>query len=180
MQGTRVQPLVWEDSAYGGATKPLNHNYWACALEPGNCSYWARVLRLLKPACPEPALRDKRSHCNGKPMHHSKDPVLPKIITYKRMVLTQATHGWTWKTLWVKEASHKGLHTGWLNWYEIETGRQLLVARSWGEKGMGNDRLIDLGFCPGWWKSSGTSHWSWLYNFVNVLNITELYTVPNG
>ena len=24
-----------------GATKPVYHNYWACVLEPGSCSYWA-------------------------------------------------------------------------------------------------------------------------------------------
>ena len=23
------------------ATKPVRHNYWACALEPENCNYWS-------------------------------------------------------------------------------------------------------------------------------------------
>ena len=32
MQGTRVQSLVWEDSACCSATKPMCHNYWAQAL----------------------------------------------------------------------------------------------------------------------------------------------------
>ena len=27
MQGTWVQPLVWEDPTCCGATKPMNHNY---------------------------------------------------------------------------------------------------------------------------------------------------------
>ena len=32
--------------------RPLYHNFWACALEPGNCSYWALVLQALKPVRP--------------------------------------------------------------------------------------------------------------------------------
>ena len=36
MQGTWVQSLVWEDSTCLGAMKPVNHNYWTCALEPGS------------------------------------------------------------------------------------------------------------------------------------------------
>ena len=31
MQGTRVRALVWEDPTYHGATRPVSHNYWACA-----------------------------------------------------------------------------------------------------------------------------------------------------
>ena len=31
MQGTRVQSLDWEDPTYCEATKPMPHNYWACA-----------------------------------------------------------------------------------------------------------------------------------------------------
>ena len=31
MQGTRVRALVWEDPTCRGATKPVRHNYWACA-----------------------------------------------------------------------------------------------------------------------------------------------------
>ena len=34
MQGTRVRALVREDSTCRGATKPVRHSYWACALEP--------------------------------------------------------------------------------------------------------------------------------------------------
>ena len=50
MQGTRVRALVWEDPTCRGATKPVRHNYWACALEPMNHNYWARATQLLKPA----------------------------------------------------------------------------------------------------------------------------------
>ena len=31
MQGTRVRALVWEDPTFRGATRPVSHNYWACA-----------------------------------------------------------------------------------------------------------------------------------------------------
>ena len=61
MQGTWVRSLVWEDPTCHGATKPMHHNYWAC--EP----------QLLKPACLQPVLRDKRSHCNEKPMRFNKE-----------------------------------------------------------------------------------------------------------
>ena len=39
MQGTRVQVLVWEDPTCSGATKPVRHNYLACALEPMSHNY---------------------------------------------------------------------------------------------------------------------------------------------
>ena len=47
--GDRVQALVREDPTCRGATKPVHHNYWACALEPTSHNYWARVPQLLKP-----------------------------------------------------------------------------------------------------------------------------------
>ena len=31
MQGTRARALVWEDPTCRGATRPVSHNYWACA-----------------------------------------------------------------------------------------------------------------------------------------------------
>ena len=42
MQGTQVQALVWEDPTCHRATKPMRHNYWACALEPMSHNYSAR------------------------------------------------------------------------------------------------------------------------------------------
>ena len=41
MQGTRVRALVREDPTCHRATKPMSHNYWACALEPMSHSYWS-------------------------------------------------------------------------------------------------------------------------------------------
>ena len=43
MQGTRVRALVWEDPTCRGATKPVSHNYWACA--PGACAPQQERLR---------------------------------------------------------------------------------------------------------------------------------------
>ena len=43
MQGTRTRALVREDPTCCRATKPVCHNYWACALEITSHSYWARA-----------------------------------------------------------------------------------------------------------------------------------------
>ena len=72
-QGTRVRSLVQEDPTCHGATKPMCHNYWACALEPTSHNYWACEPQLLKPTRLEPVLLNKRSHCNEKTAHHSKE-----------------------------------------------------------------------------------------------------------
>ena len=39
MQGTRVRALVLEDPTCRGATKPVSHNHWACALKPASHNY---------------------------------------------------------------------------------------------------------------------------------------------
>ena len=72
MQGTGVQALVQEDPTRRGATKPVHHNYWACALEPTSHNYWAHVPQLLKPARLEPVLCNKRSHRSEKPAHNKE------------------------------------------------------------------------------------------------------------
>ena len=61
VQGTRVWVLLWEDPTCRGGTKPVRHNYWACALEPASHNYWAHVLQLLKSVRLEPVL------CSEKP-----------------------------------------------------------------------------------------------------------------
>ena len=72
IQGTRVQALAGEDPTCRGATKPVRHNYWACALEPTSHNYWAHVPQLLKPVRLEPVLRNKRSHHN-KSAHYNEE-----------------------------------------------------------------------------------------------------------
>ena len=48
MQETRVWALIQEDPTCLRATKPVGHNYWACALELRNRNYCAHDLQLLK------------------------------------------------------------------------------------------------------------------------------------
>ena len=73
MQGTRVRALVREDPTCHGATKPVRHNYWACALEPANHNYWVHVPQLLKPTRLEPELHNKRSYHSEKPAHRNEE-----------------------------------------------------------------------------------------------------------
>ena len=73
MQGTRVRALVQEDPTCCGATKPMCHNFWACALEPTSHNYWAHVPQLLKATRLEPVLCNKRSHRDEKPVHCNKE-----------------------------------------------------------------------------------------------------------
>ena len=73
MQGTQVRALVWEDPTWHRPTKPVCHNYWACAQDPVSHNYWAHVLQLLKSMCLETMLRNTRSHHNEKPVHHNKE-----------------------------------------------------------------------------------------------------------
>ena len=42
MQKTWVEYLVQEDPTCHGAIKPVYHNYWICALEPGSCNHWMK------------------------------------------------------------------------------------------------------------------------------------------
>ena len=53
-QGTRVRALVREDPTCRGATKPVSHNYWACALEPASHNCWAHVPGARAPQQEEP------------------------------------------------------------------------------------------------------------------------------
>ena len=73
MQGTQVHALVWEDPTCRGKTKPVRHNYWACALEPSSHNYWAHVPQLLKLTRLEPVLLNKRHHHNEKPAHCNEE-----------------------------------------------------------------------------------------------------------
>ena len=69
MQGTEIWSLVQEDPTYHGATKPMCHNYWTCALEPTCCSYWAHVPQVLNPraATTEACLPRSRAPQQEKP-----------------------------------------------------------------------------------------------------------------
>ena len=54
VQGTQGRALVREDPTCHGATKPVRHNYWACALEPASHNYWACMCRACAPQQEKP------------------------------------------------------------------------------------------------------------------------------
>ena len=76
MQGTWVRALVWEDPTCHGATKPVSHNYWACA--SGACAPKRERPRQWEAHTPQwrvaPICRNWR-----KPSHRNEDPTQPKI-----------------------------------------------------------------------------------------------------
>ena len=94
MQGTQVRSLVREDPTCCRATKPVHHNYLACALEPTSHNYWAHAPQLLKPACLEPVLHNKRGHCNEKPAHCNKEqpPLAATRESPRATTKTQQSH----------------------------------------------------------------------------------------
>ena len=107
MQGTQVRALIQEDPICRGATKPVCHNYWACALETASHNCWARVPQLLKPVHLEPMLptreattmrslitttksspcspQTEKSPCAATKTQHSKNKI-NKFIFKKRLL----------------------------------------------------------------------------------------------
>ena len=80
MQGTCVRALVGEDPTCRGATKPMRHNYWACALEPESHNYWAHVPQLLKPMCLESVLATREATVTRSPRTATKSsPCSPQL-----------------------------------------------------------------------------------------------------
>ena len=63
IQGTWVRALVREDPTCCGTTKPVHHNYWACALEPVSHNYWAHLPQLLSPCSTTREATAVRSPC---------------------------------------------------------------------------------------------------------------------
>ena len=59
--GTRVRALAREDPTCRGATKPMHHNYWACALEPVSHNYWACAPRAHAPQQEKPLQWEART-----------------------------------------------------------------------------------------------------------------------
>ena len=76
MQGTRVRALVWEDPTCRGATKPVSHNYWACASE--TCAPQQERPRQWKVRAPRWRVAPA-CHSWRKPSHRNEDPTQPKI-----------------------------------------------------------------------------------------------------
>ena len=53
MHKKQVWSLIWENSTCHRATKPVCHNYWACAPEPRSHNYWVH-----RPWSPRSTTRD--------------------------------------------------------------------------------------------------------------------------
>ena len=68
MQGTRVRALVWEDPTCPGATKPVSHNYWACA----------------SGACAPQRERPRQWEARAPRWRGLRSPQLEKALTQKR------------------------------------------------------------------------------------------------
>ena len=64
MKETQIQTLIKEDPICCRATKPMCHNYWACALEPKSWNHWRPCTLELVPC-------NKRRHHNEKLPHHN-------------------------------------------------------------------------------------------------------------
>ena len=97
MQGTGVRALVQEDPTHRRATKPVRHNYWACALEPASHNYRAHVPQLLKPTRLEPVLCNKRSHHNKKSTHRSEEKPTLNAIRESPRAATKTQHSHKYK-----------------------------------------------------------------------------------
>ena len=62
-----------------GHAKPIHHNYWSCALEPGSYNHQAQMLQVLKAVHPvacaprQEKPQKKPMHCNGRaaPAHRN-------------------------------------------------------------------------------------------------------------
>ena len=75
MQGTQVRALVWEDPTCRGATRPVSHNYWACA--SGSCAPQQERPRQWEARAPRWRVVPAR-HNWRKPSPRNEDPTQPK------------------------------------------------------------------------------------------------------
>ena len=90
MQEIWVWSLVWEDATCHRATKPMHHNYWACALEPWNCKTELTHHNCWSLHALEPEVCNKRSHSSEKPTHGNEDePCSPQLEEDLRATKTQ-------------------------------------------------------------------------------------------
>ena len=71
-----IQAWSLKDPTCHRAAKPMHHNYWSCAPQPGSQHYWAHVWQLRKPMGAEPMLSNRRSHPSVK-LEHRNWRVIP-------------------------------------------------------------------------------------------------------
>ena len=67
VQETWGQSLIWEDPTCHRASKPVHHNYWACALEPAGTTAELMRHNYWSPCALDPMFYSKRSHCCRRP-----------------------------------------------------------------------------------------------------------------
>ena len=100
MQGTRVRALVWEDPTCCGATRPVSHNYWACA--SGACAPNKRGRDSERPAH-----RDEGwPPLAATPSHRNEDPTQPKINKLKKKKKSNWVTVRPLLSLWVSMSSY--------------------------------------------------------------------------
>ena len=87
VQETWVWPLIWVDPTCCKAAKPLNHNYRACAVDPGNCSCGSLCARELCSATGEATLQEKPTEDRTLPLESR--PCLPHEREARVAVRTQ-------------------------------------------------------------------------------------------
>ena len=99
MLGTAVCSLVWEDPTGCEATRPVLHNYWACALEPWSWSFWSLwaykpMLHNKKSPQRDPHVAMKSSLCSMQPEKACMQPW--RLTTAKKINLKkkQTMHLW--------------------------------------------------------------------------------------
>jgi len=98
MRETQVQFLIWEDPTIRTATKPVQHNHQACALEPRSHNNWSlHALETAEQQGKPPqweAYTPQLESSNHSPQlkkrpHSNKDPRQPKINTVIKKLFTQ-------------------------------------------------------------------------------------------
>ena len=106
-----VPSLLQEDPTCGRATEPMQHKYWAWALEPASRGCWSLYAL-------GPILSCKRSPCNEKTTHlNEKSP--PLVIIEKTLhIATKTQHSWGKKRCTCKKGcvcvradTHRSTHT---------------------------------------------------------------------
>ena len=155
MQGTWVWSLVREDSTCRGVAKPVCHYFWACALEPASCNYWACAPQLLKlflagrevtarrslhTATEQPLLTTTReSLCSHK---DSTQPKLNKLIATekKRGTGVSAKKAKQKRRNVIRHPLYEDSKTKWNKWTHLQDRNRLtdlahlwLPGEEWGE-----------------------------------------------
>ena len=78
--------MIQEDPTCQAATKPVHHNCWACALEPGSFNYW--VLRSAYPRAPAPQ-QEKPPQWEAHTLQLESSPHSPQLEKTHEAMKTQ-------------------------------------------------------------------------------------------